>query len=70
MVQIWGRRSVEVTCGGRYGGKKGAWWREKKLKIACFDIRLCYKETILTMIGVCQDSQAWREGGGNMEESL
>ena len=31
---------------------------------------VCCGSTILTMIGVCQDSQVWREGGGNMEEGL
>ena len=28
------------------------------------------KTTILTMKGDSQDSQKWREGGGNMEETL
>lgn len=31
---------------------------------------LSYISTILTMIGICCCSQAWREGGANMEEAL
>ena len=39
------------------------------MKLPGFE-ELSYKSTILAMIGVCQDGQAWRGGGGNMEEGL
>ena len=35
-----------------------------------FHVRLSYINTILTLIGVWLDGQAWKEGGGNMEEGL
>ena len=43
---------------------------EEREKMRGFHVRLSYINTILIMIGICYYSQAWREGGTNMEEGL
>lgn len=64
---VRGRRSMEVTCGGRYW-RKGERVVEGRI-IGCGG-RLSNKSTILSMKQVSQNSQDWRRAGGNMEEGV
>ena len=55
---------MEETCEVIYGGKR-CQWNEKQETMPGFNTRLSQKSSILTMIGVRQDSQAQLAGGAD-----